>query len=402
MRRLVLVFLLSWLPLSAPFLVSGPVIPSNRILHGAGGQAGAVARLTPRPTRSCSPRIDRSFLLSASAGSQSSEASCPIFQETGDVQPGSVLVSSPDESDHFFRQAVVLVIDHGEYGSRGVLLEMATAFSIGEMVESMQHTALGENKLFRGGSDGEDKVMMLHTFAGVDGAIQVGDSGVYIGGSESAQDLVVNGHLPRSGFKFIFNQCEWGPGKLEREVRQGTFRVGVMTAELATRQVAGQSERMRIFDKAGRIDPDEPLWEILRGEMGLKGPKAKVAKPQKTEEKLDSKKMMILGMVVERIFELRNKRDGVGLLPLLDLDAIVFEQQGNENILEAFEASWFDSTARLELNTDTVHVKDDGTVTYDFTEVTDSKPEGTIRQGKIKFSPYGMIRELEEDVWWKD
>ena len=164
----------------------------------------------------------------------------------------------------------------------------------------MQNTALGENKLFRGGSDGEDKVVMVHTFAGVDGATPVGESGIFIGGMASAQELVAKGHLPASGFKFIYNQCEWGPGKLDREVRQGTFRVGSLNeAELATRQVASQSERMRLFDRAGKIDPHESLWEILRGELGLKGPAAKSARNLEKEEKLTDKQKMILGMVVE-------------------------------------------------------------------------------------------------------
>lgn len=43
-------------------------------------------------------------------------------------------------------------------GSRGVVLEMATAFQIGEMSTLLENTPLADNTLFRGGGGGSDDV----------------------------------------------------------------------------------------------------------------------------------------------------------------------------------------------------------------------------------------------------
>lgn len=161
-----------------------------------------------------------------------------IFKEIHNIDAGCLLVASADEVDHFFRRGVALVIDHGPQGSRGLLLEMATAFKIGEMAPSLKGTPLAENPLFRGGDSGEDKVLMIHSHPSLEGAVPIGQTGVCVGGVAAAVQKVEAGELEADDFKFVFNQVEWTPGQLERELSQGLWRAGIAVPELCTRQVA--------------------------------------------------------------------------------------------------------------------------------------------------------------------
>ena len=169
--------------------------------------------------------------------------------------------------DHFSRHGVVLVLSHGAQGSRGVLLEMATAFTVGEMAAALANTPFSDLPLFRGGSGGQDKVLMLHDVADLARSQPVGSHGIHVGGLQSASDAVSQGLLPAERFKFFFNQMEWVPGALEREVSQGIWTPGVIPPALVLRQIGSQSERpLAIERKLGQVtnvEVGKALWDLL-------------------------------------------------------------------------------------------------------------------------------------------
>ena len=81
-----------------------------------------------------------------------------------------MLVAPPDEVDHFFRRAVVLVLScDASDGARGLILEMATAFTLGDMApDIVTGTPFEESLVFRGGGgSAEGGALMLHNHAGL-------------------------------------------------------------------------------------------------------------------------------------------------------------------------------------------------------------------------------------------
>jgi putative AlgH/UPF0301 family transcriptional regulator len=191
-----------------------------------------------------------------------------IFKPLREAEVGCVLVASPEEIEHFARQAVVLVVSHNEQGTRGVLLEMATAFSVGEMAEALAASPFAELPLFRGGSGGKDQILMLHDVAGLARSQPVGAHGIHVGGIQSASDAVSQGLFQAERFKFFFNQQEWVPGALEREIMQGIWTPGIISPALVLRQIGSQSERpLAIQRKLGQlttVEVGKPLWDLLR------------------------------------------------------------------------------------------------------------------------------------------
>ena len=209
----------------------------------------------------------------------------PVFQPLREVEAGCVLVASPDEIDHFSRHAVVLVLSHGAQGSRGVTLEMATAFNLGEMAASLSDSPFSDLPLFRGGSSGKDQILMLHDVAGLAGSQPIGTHGIHVGGLQSARDAAAQGLILPERFKFFFNQYEWVPGALQREVSSGIWTVGTIPSELVLRQVGSQSERpLGIDRKVGHVaslglDMSKSLWDILRDNMPASLPEDTAAAP---------------------------------------------------------------------------------------------------------------------------
>jgi putative AlgH/UPF0301 family transcriptional regulator len=140
----------------------------------------------------------------------------------GPIAPGSVLVSQPEQFDAFFHEAVLLLLEHSsDRGSRGVLLNRETPFTMGEMAAGMD--CFADNIVYRGGNGGEDTVLMLHCQAGLPGSTLVGESGLFLGGLKGAQELVGSGQVDASAFKFFFNTQVWAPGQLQTELESNVW-----------------------------------------------------------------------------------------------------------------------------------------------------------------------------------
>ena len=118
-------------------------------------------------------------------------------------------------------------------GSKGVILERATAFSMGET--SPNSGPFGLNTLYLGGEDGSDRAIMFHKYDLGEKAKYIG-AGIYTGGLTQAAVLVEESSASPKDFKFIFNSVEWGPGQLEAEVQAGRWDVANIPTNLILQQ----------------------------------------------------------------------------------------------------------------------------------------------------------------------
>ena len=95
---------------------------------------------------------------------------------------------------------------------RGVILDHPSAFTIGEMSPNVMGS-LSENQLFRGGYDGSDTAMILHSAGGPDGPVKsdtmIGTSGLFEGGIVSAMESVDAGVIDPDLCKFFFNYMQF-------------------------------------------------------------------------------------------------------------------------------------------------------------------------------------------------
>lgn len=181
----------------------------------------------------------------------------PWAHEIGAPERGCLLVARGDEftlGQQYFHQAVILILDHSEKGSMGVILNRPTQYSMG-YVSGDETGPFAENALYFGGDVGDGTVSFLH------GSSKVRDSaeilpGVYLGGYESACELVKDGEMDANECKFFARYCGWGPGQLVGECERGVWYPVACSKQLALKQV---------------IQLPKPLWrevsELVGGEM---------------------------------------------------------------------------------------------------------------------------------------
>jgi putative AlgH/UPF0301 family transcriptional regulator len=164
------------------------------------------------------------------------------------VEPGCLLVARPEsfagDSDAYFAEAVIFIMNHGENGTLGLVLNKRMALSLAS-VPSDTSSPLGEtfhlakaeifsnSSLYNGGPMGLDGLMVLHNKKGIPDAVEIID-GVYSGGLLGAMDAVRSGELVLSRLRFFAGYSGWMSGQLEQEIADGVWLVAASSPEYVT------------------------------------------------------------------------------------------------------------------------------------------------------------------------
>jgi len=161
--------------------------------------------------------------------------------ENAVIRPGVVLIAPNHEYNHFLMRSAVFIHamginEYDEHVTRGVILDHPTAFNMGEMGGGSVHGNLAHSLLFQGGDTGNDSCMLLHSAGSgcnndanghieccsneesdqkIDCGDMIGSSGIYEGGLYHAMDLVDDGTIGSTEFKFFFNFIEFTDVELE-------------------------------------------------------------------------------------------------------------------------------------------------------------------------------------------
>ena len=188
----------------------------------------------------------------------------PWAHVIGAPERGCLLVARGDNfvaGQQYFHQAVILMLEHNEKGSMGVILNRPTQYSMG-YVSGDESGPFSENALYFGGDVGDGTVSFLHGSSSVTGSVEV-SNGVFLGGYESACELVKAGEVEANDCKFFARYCGWGPGQLRSECERGVWYPVACSKQIALKQV---------------IQLPKPLWrevsELVGGDVGYESRKA--------------------------------------------------------------------------------------------------------------------------------
>lgn len=151
---------------------------------------------------------------------------------------GVVLLAQPGERDHFLTKAAVFIFEHNERGTQGVILGRASAFDMGETAPGIG--LFRPNTLFMGGDQGPDMALMFHRFE-LDGYAKYVGGGVYLGGLQKAREKCEAREATPGDFKFIFNNVQWAPGLLEREIAERRWDVVRLPPHIVLQQKQASS-----------------------------------------------------------------------------------------------------------------------------------------------------------------
>lgn len=136
---------------------------------------------------------------------------------------GIFLVATPGLRDPNFRQTVVLLCEHGDEGTLGVVVNRPTAMSVSEALPQVPILEGQRHALFSGGPVQPNQVMLLYRLDQMPENSHHVFDGVCLGGDMELVDKILTTDHGREAFRAYVGYSGWGPGQLENEMKSGSW-----------------------------------------------------------------------------------------------------------------------------------------------------------------------------------
>jgi putative transcriptional regulator len=137
---------------------------------------------------------------------------------------GSLLIAAPPMADPNFARTIVLLLDTGESGALGVVLNRPTELEVADVLEPWAELVASPSVLFQGGPVETDAALAVATVAADDDP--VGWRRVF--GSTGLVDLDAPVEILASAvsaIRIFAGYAGWGSGQLEAEIEEGAWYV---------------------------------------------------------------------------------------------------------------------------------------------------------------------------------
>ena len=149
-----------------------------------------------------------------------------IFKiQSNNVLPsrGKILISEPFLRDVTFGRSVILLIDHTEEGSMGLVINKQLPLLLNDII--MEFKYIDEIPLYKGGPIATDTLFYLHTLADIPGAIST-CKGLYLNGDfEEIKRYILQGNKISEHIRFFLGYSGWESEQLSNEIRENTWLV---------------------------------------------------------------------------------------------------------------------------------------------------------------------------------
>jgi putative transcriptional regulator len=135
---------------------------------------------------------------------------------------GQLLVATPRLTDPNFSRTVVLILEHGDDGAFGLVLNRPTGTVVADALGPWADVASAPDVVFLGGPVGVDQAVGL----GMRDGAEPGPRWAPLVAGLSCVDLGEGPGGPAFRcFRAFVGSSGWGPGQLEREIEEGSWFV---------------------------------------------------------------------------------------------------------------------------------------------------------------------------------
>ncbi|MHA8066019.1 YqgE/AlgH family protein [Aquirufa sp. ROCK2-A2] len=166
-----------------------------------------------------------------------------------DLKPGMLLLSEPYLEDASFRRSVILLCEHSNSHSFGIIInhEQDNVF------ETVMDEKVFDNiPLFAGGPVDTSILQFLHRRPDlIPGGLEIAPNIFWSGDFEKAIESVVNETITFSDIKFFIGYSGWGAGQLEREIKSNAWYLEPAKSEYVFDEPCDQLWRKILMDKGG-------------------------------------------------------------------------------------------------------------------------------------------------------
>lgn len=139
---------------------------------------------------------------------------------------GTFLISSPRLLDANFMHTVVLLCEHNDQGSYGLVVNRPGRLTVADLQSDNELLDGRSDRLWLGGPVQLETVQLLHRLGpGIPGSLHVVDD-VHLGGDPAVvRRTLEKRQESRELIRFVLGYSGWGEGQLEAELEEGAWVV---------------------------------------------------------------------------------------------------------------------------------------------------------------------------------
>ncbi len=133
---------------------------------------------------------------------------------------GIILISEPSLKDFYFRQSVVLLADHNEDGTFGVIVNKPIEVRLEEVITGFSGF---EHQVYLGGPVMTDSIFFIHTLPIIESSFKIMDGLFWGGNIDEIRNLMEAGLLSEDNIRFFLGYSGWDPNQLDREISEKSW-----------------------------------------------------------------------------------------------------------------------------------------------------------------------------------
>jgi putative transcriptional regulator len=141
-------------------------------------------------------------------------------------EKGSLLIANPVLPDPNFSRTVILLCNHDEQGSFGLVINRSTKLKAPDLFLNINILKSYNEKIYLGGPVSQSVVFFLCRSPSAAGKLDEVCSGVYLGSNlETLESLYASLENPEQDIRFYLGYSGWSGGQLAEEMEQNSWLV---------------------------------------------------------------------------------------------------------------------------------------------------------------------------------
>jgi putative transcriptional regulator len=151
--------------------------------------------------------------------------------KSNNVKPegGKILISEPFLQDYFFKRSVILLAEHNDEGTFGVIVNKPVKARFNDVVKDFPEF---NSKIFLGGPVQSDSLFFLHTIGeAIENSLEI-MPGIYWGGDiEQVREMISLEQIKPAQIRFFIGYSGWAPKQLDDELERNSWVVSQIGIE---------------------------------------------------------------------------------------------------------------------------------------------------------------------------
>jgi putative transcriptional regulator len=151
--------------------------------------------------------------------------------KTNNVKPGrgKILISEPFMFDYYFKRSVVLLAEHNEDGSFGVIINKPMTMAFNEVVKNFPDF---DAEIFLGGPVKTDSLFFIHTLGEeIEDSMPIVEGLFWGGNLEQVKEMILLNLINKKNFRFYIGYSGWMPKQLDMELKRDSWVVSSINSE---------------------------------------------------------------------------------------------------------------------------------------------------------------------------